>query len=69
MGFSDDEIDQRADRFVDAVLVWGDEDRIRAGVQAHYDAGATHVCIQPVSTEGVTHLDDRVLEVLAPASS
>ncbi len=66
LGFTDDEIDERADRFVDAVLVWGDEDRVRAGVQAHYDAGATHVCIQPVSTEGFTHLDERVLEVLAP---
>jgi probable F420-dependent oxidoreductase len=66
LGFTEDEIEHRADRFIDAVLVWGDEDRVRAGVRAHYDAGATHVCIQPVSTEGFTVLDDRVLTALAP---
>ena len=48
LGFTDDEIEQRGTRFVDAVVVWGDEDRVRAGVQAHYDAGADHVCVQPL---------------------
>ena len=68
LGFTEDEIEHRADRFLDAVLVWGDEDRVRAGVQAHYDAGATHVCVQPISTEGPRALDRKVLEVLAPGS-
>ena len=67
LGFTDDEIEQRADRFVDAVVVWGDEERVRAGVQAHYDAGATHVCVQPISPDGFDVLDERVLEALAPA--
>ncbi len=67
LGFTDDDIDHRTDRFVDAVVVWGGEDRVRAGVQAHYDAGATHVCIQPLSTEGPRVLDRAVLELLAPA--
>lgn len=66
LGFTDDEIEHRADRFVDAVVVWGDEDRVRAGIQAHYDAGATHVCIQPLSPEGPTVLDRNALQVLAP---
>ncbi len=66
LGFTDDEIEHRADRFIDAVVVWGDEDRVRAGIQAHYDAGATHVCIQPLSTDGPTTLDRRALEALAP---
>jgi hypothetical protein len=48
------------------VVVWGDEDRVKAGVQAHYDAGADHVCVQPLSLEGPATLDWRVLEVLAP---
>ena len=39
---------------------------MRAGVQAHYDAGADHVCVQPVSVEGPGVLDWRVLEVLSP---
>ncbi|MEL6893064.1 MAG: TIGR03620 family F420-dependent LLM class oxidoreductase [Actinomycetota bacterium] len=69
LGFSDDEIDQRDDRLLDALVAWGDEDRVRAGVQAHYDAGATHVCVQPISPEGAATLDRRALEVLAPGSS
>jgi probable F420-dependent oxidoreductase len=66
LGFTEDEIEQRANRFVDHVIVWGDEDRVRAGIQAHYDAGADHVCIQPVSTEGPLTLDWNALEALAP---
>jgi probable F420-dependent oxidoreductase len=37
-----------SDRLVDAVVAWGDEDAIAARVQAHFDAGADHVCIQIV---------------------
>ena len=66
IGFTEDEIEQRANRFVDHVIVWGDEDRVRSGVQAHYDAGADHVCIQPVSTDGPLVLDWNALETLAP---
>ena len=68
LGFTDDEIEQRADRFVDHVVVWGDEDRVRAGVQAHYDAGADHVCVQPLSVDGPLTLDWNALEVLAPSA-
>lgn len=67
LGFTEEEIAERADRFVDAVVVWGDEDRLREGVQAHYDAGADHVCVQPLSTEAPFALDWHVLEALAPA--
>ena len=66
ISFTEDEIEQRANRFVDHVIVWGDEDRVRSGVQAHYDAGADHVCIQPVSTNGPLVLDWNALETLAP---
>lgn len=66
LGFTDDEIEQRANRFVDHVVVWGDEDRLRSGVQAHYDAGADHVCVQPLSVEGPLTLDWNALELLAP---
>jgi probable F420-dependent oxidoreductase len=66
LGFTEDEIERRDDRFVDAVVVWGDEDSVRAGVQAHYDAGADHVCVQPLSTEGALTLDWNALEVLSP---
>ncbi len=38
-----------SDALVDAIVAWGDEDAIRARVQAHLDAGADHVCIQPLA--------------------
>jgi probable F420-dependent oxidoreductase len=66
LGFTDDEIEHRDHRFVDAVVVWGDEDRVNAGVQAHYDAGADHVCVQPLNPDGSRDLDWNALETLAP---
>ena len=68
LGFTDDEIEHRDDRFVDGVVAWGDEDAVRARVQAHYDAGATHVCMQPLSPDGPNILDRHAIEVLAPRS-
>lgn len=68
LGFSDDEIERRDPRFVDAVVAWGTADDIRARLQAHRDAGADHVCIQPLSTEGPTVLDWDALTELAPGA-
>ena len=67
IGFTEDEIERRDNRFVDAVVVWGDEERLRAGIQAHYDAGADHVCVQPLSPDGPV-LDWNALEALAPGT-
>jgi probable F420-dependent oxidoreductase len=69
LGYTDDEIERRDPRFVDAVVAWGDVDSIRARIQAHHDAGADHVCIQPLSVEGMRHLDAHALEALAPANA
>ena len=55
-----------SDRFVDATFAWGDEGAIRERIRAHYDAGATHVCIQPVHPDapfGTLHWE--ALEALA----
>ena len=68
LGFSDDEIDQRDSRFIDALVAWGDEDAVRSRLQAHHDAGADHVCIQPLSVEGFGQLDWAALEALAPSA-
>jgi len=57
-----------SDRFLDAMVAWGDEGAIRARIQQHWDAGADHVCIQPISgpeTQDAT--GERVLDLLAPA--
>ncbi len=42
-----------SDRLVDDIVAWGDADTIQARLQAHYDAGADHVCILPLATEGL----------------
>jgi probable F420-dependent oxidoreductase len=61
-GFEDaDFADGGSDRLVDALVVWGDADAVKARIQEHYDAGADHVCIQPVTTDlerGLRELDE-----------
>ena len=67
-GFGDDDLaGGGSDRFVDAMVAWGDEGKIRASIQQHWDAGADHVCIQPIIPQGSRELaDERVLDLLAP---
>jgi probable F420-dependent oxidoreductase len=38
-----------SDRWVDELVVWGDEDGVRKGVDAHLEAGADHVAIQALT--------------------
>jgi probable F420-dependent oxidoreductase len=67
LGFSEDDLDGGgSDRMVDALVAWGDEKHIADRVQAHFDAGASHVCIQPLDPEGQPRPDERILEALAP---
>jgi probable F420-dependent oxidoreductase len=66
LGYTEEDIEGRADRFVDAVVAWGDAGTIGRRVQDHYDAGATHVCIQPLPTAGAGPVDWPCLEALAP---
>src|SRR6267378_188308 len=52
-GFGDDDLaGGGSERFLDAMVAWGDERAIRARIQEHWDAGADHVCIQPVNLHG-----------------
>jgi probable F420-dependent oxidoreductase len=54
-----------SDRLVDAIVAWGDVETIQSRIQAHYDAGADHVCILPLSRKG--RLPDlAVVEAFAP---
>src|SRR6266851_8306798 len=68
-GFGDDDLaGGGSDRFIDALVAWGDEGAIRARIQQHWDAGADHVCIQPIGPQGSREpAADRVLDLLAPA--
>jgi probable F420-dependent oxidoreductase len=67
LGFADEDFaNGGSDRFIDATVAWGDVSAIEKRVRAHFDAGASHVCIQPVHPEGLPVPDWRVLEALAP---
>ena len=49
LGFSEEDLaDGGSDALVDALVAWGDEDAIRGRVLEHLEAGADHVCIQPI---------------------
>lgn len=68
MGFKEaDYRGQGTDRFVDGLVAWGDEDALRRRVEEHLDAGATHVCIQPLLPSGSRLPSDRLLEALSPS--
>ena len=69
LGFGDDELASGgSDRFLDAMVAWGGVQAIEQRIKEHFDAGATHVCIQPVHPEGDLDAAIRVLEALAPAA-
>jgi probable F420-dependent oxidoreductase len=57
LGYSEDEILNTSDRFIDEIFVWGDADAIGERIEAHRAAGADHVCIQALSAEGVPAVD------------
>lgn len=66
LGFSDEEIDRLDDRFLDALVAWGDADRVRDRIEAHLAAGADHVCIQPMTPDHPLRPDEDALHALAP---
>ena len=53
-GSTDEDIaDGGSDRLLDAVVPQGSAEAIAEVVRAHFDAGADHVCLQPVGIRGV----------------
>jgi probable F420-dependent oxidoreductase len=66
LGYGDEDLaGGGSDRLIDAVIAWGDEDAIARRVREHREAGADHVCVQPVGTDLDGTLSE--LERLAPA--
>ena len=50
LGFGDDDMaGGGSERFLDAIVAWGDEEAIRERIQEHWDAGADHVCVQSIT--------------------
>jgi probable F420-dependent oxidoreductase len=61
-GFTEDDIaNGGSDRLIDAVVPHGSPEAIAEAVQAHLDAGADHVCLQPVGHGGEPIEDYRAL--------
>ena len=70
LGFIDSDFaDGGSDRLVDAIIPHGDEQLIRDRVQAHLDAGADHVCTEPIDPQDPRRTDLQALEVLAPVGT
>lgn len=67
MGFGEEDLAHGgSDRFLDAMVAWGDESVIRQRVQEHFDAGASHVCIQALRADGQPMPDFDALAALVP---
>jgi probable F420-dependent oxidoreductase len=68
VGFGEgDFADGGSNRLIDHVVAWGDEATIAARVQAHFDAGADHVCVQVYTASERTNLPRTEWRALAPA--
>ncbi|HVN27615.1 MAG TPA: TIGR03620 family F420-dependent LLM class oxidoreductase [Candidatus Binataceae bacterium] len=67
LGWKDSEFENGcSDALVDAIVAWGTETQIRDRIDAHFKAGATHVCIQPLRTDMKPLPDEKAMEALAP---
>lgn len=68
LGFDESDLaDGGSDRLVDALIPWGTAEQIEARLADHVDAGATHLCVQPLEPGARMGEPDReALEVLAP---
>jgi probable F420-dependent oxidoreductase len=66
IGFTEAELaDGGSDRFIDAMVLWGDSATIAMGLSAHLEAGADQVCIQPIHADQDIEGRDRTLTALA----
>jgi probable F420-dependent oxidoreductase len=66
MGFTEADLSNGgSDSFIDQMVLWGDADKVKAGLREHFAAGATHVAIQPVHAPGDTTGRDAMLAALA----
>jgi len=54
VGFTEADLaDGGSDRLIDAVIPHGGAEQIAETVHAHFDAGADHVCLQPLGEQGI----------------
>ena len=69
LGFDESDLaDGGSDRLIDTLVPWGTPEAVEARLAEHDDAGATHVCIQPLKVGGAMGEPDlEALAALAPA--
>jgi probable F420-dependent oxidoreductase len=66
IGFTEPDLaDGGSDKFIDAMVLWGDAATIARRITAHLQAGANQICVQPVHAEGDMDARDRTLKALA----
>jgi probable F420-dependent oxidoreductase len=66
IGFTEADLaDGGSDRFIDGMVLWGDAATVKRGLRAHFDAGATHVCLQPIHDDGDFAARDRMIAEFA----
>ncbi len=54
-GFTERDLaDGGSDRLIDAIIPQGSAEQIGEVARAHLDAGADHVCLQPLGEEGIS---------------
>jgi probable F420-dependent oxidoreductase len=67
LGFNDDDMKGGGSvRLIDTIIAWGDEGRLRERIAAHREAGADHVYIIALGTDGGRLPEMRVIEALGP---
>ena len=67
LGFNEDDLkDGGSDRLMDAMVLWGDTDTIKATLQKYFDNGADQVVLQPIKADGQPGPCYKALEALAP---
>jgi len=65
IGFTEADLaDGGSDAFIDAMVLHGDAATVRRGIEAHFAAGATHVCLQPLHAEGDFASRDAALKAM-----
>ncbi|MGA9159606.1 MAG: TIGR03620 family F420-dependent LLM class oxidoreductase [Actinomycetota bacterium] len=67
VGWTDADVaGQGSDALIDAVIAWGDVDRVALRIRQHLEAGADHVCVQVVAEDELDPCLPQLRE-LAPA--
>lgn len=69
LGFNEDDLKNGgSDRLVDAMVLWGTADQIKAKLKSYFDSGADQVVIQPLRPDGQPGPCWKALEAFAPGS-